>query len=145
MLNADDILGFSNGEVKPLTVPQWKDRPKGDTVYIRSLSHGEISEFRGACNSAGMVAILGVGDANAMQRAQDLILIQSLCDSKGTRLFKDDVEDLEKIKAIQGEDEAFEYIVEEIIIFNKILKKDRDDLDNNADEELEDIKKKLST
>jgi len=147
MITAKDILGFDDGEVKSLIVPQWKDQKDGGQVYIRSLDYGEVTAFRAVCNNAGMAGLLGLGDDTAMQKAKDSLLIQSLCDSKGVRLFEDDEDDLEKVRKIQGQTEAFLFIFEQAIQFNKILKKDQDDLDKpfTAEDDVEDLKKKLST
>lgn len=141
MITRDDILSFSEGEIKEIIIPQWESKD-GGRVNIRSLSYGEINEFRSVCNSAGLMKLFGMEEASAMQTAKDMLLIKSLCDKSGVRLLKDD--DLEKVRSIQGQTEVFEFLFEEIIKFNKILKKDRDELDGSSDQE-EDIKKKLST
>ena len=145
MINANDILGFSEQEIKEITVPQWKHKKGGGVTYLRSLDHGEITTFRSICNTGAMAQVFGLGDNTAMQQAKDMLLIQSLSDSKGVRLFNDD--DLEKVRAIQGETEAFEFIFEQAIQFNKILKKDQDDLDKPVtdNDDMEDLKKKLTT
>lgn len=69
-LSRESILNASPGAIVTVAVPEW-----GGSVCLRPLSGAEVA------------AIYGKRDASSQQIVQELV-VQSICDESGTRLFE---------------------------------------------------------
>lgn len=144
-LTSDDILSFSDGEVREIIVPQWEDKPKGGVLYIRSFDYGQMTRFKRMCNEVTFAKVIGLGLGDTtVEDVEITLLINSLCDPSGNLLFSDNPEDRKKLNSIRGQEEAFEFIVDEIDKLNNLRPKHDSNVSQDELKDLlqEEIKKK---
>lgn len=119
-LSANDILSFSKGEVRKISVPEW-----GGEIHLRSFDYGQMKRFKKMCNEVSMSKIFGMGETT-VEDVETLLLVNSICDEKGNLLFSDSKEDQDKLNNMRGNEKAFEFVVNAIDELNDLRPKEAD-------------------
>lgn len=123
-MDESDFLSFYDSEVKEVKDIPWKNKENPKPTYIRSLSYSEIKEHESLSNNVIASALFNTS-AVSPENVRAYLIVRAMCKASGEQTFSDFKAGEKAIGDMRGQDEALDYIYEQICIMNNIITEEK--------------------